>query len=164
MYSCVSNTNSYMYYIQEIHTHTPPAHWWFFLTVDSPFSSGLHALASFCWLHWPRLVPTSLNLPGHTPCPAQHTYTHIAFSCHPDHNWTLLWTLWTHRTTVAAVLHVGVVVVIVPHTLNAQEVAVIGGIVVPSQRVNEKVFLNVSTARQHQHPTVHPQSPQWVSG
>lgn len=40
--------------------------------------------------------------------------------------------LWTHSAAVAAVLHVHIVVEIVPHALNAQEVVIGGAVAVPS--------------------------------
>ena len=69
----------------------------------------------------------------------------------------------THSAAVPAVLHVNVVVEIVPHALDAQEVVIISSVAVPGQRVDEEVLPDAPTPRQHQHPTVHPQSSQGVS-
>lgn len=71
--------------------------------------------------------------------------------------------LGTHRAVLAALLHVDIVVVVVPHALDAQEVLAVGGVAVPTQRVDEEVFLNVPVARQHQDPAVDPQTSQGVN-
>ena len=70
--------------------------------------------------------------------------------------------LWTHSAAVPAVLHVDVVVEFVPHALDAQEAVIVSRVAVPGQRVDEEVLLDAATPRQHQHPTVHPQSSQGV--
>lgn len=69
----------------------------------------------------------------------------------------------THRAVLAELLYVDIVVVIVPQALDAQEVLVIGGVAVPTQRVKEEVFLNVPAAHQHQNPAVDPQTSQGVN-
>ncbi|KAG7224305.1 hypothetical protein INR49_000548, partial [Caranx melampygus] len=63
---------------------------------------------------------------------------------------------------IPAVLHVDIVVEIVPHALDAQEVVVGSVIAEPSQRVDEEVLLDTISPRQHQHPTVHPQPSQGI--
>ena len=69
---------------------------------------------------------------------------------------------WTHRAAVPAVLHVNVVVEVVPHALDAQEVVAVCCVAVPGQRVDEEVLLDTVTPRQHQHPAVDPQASQEV--
>ncbi|KAG7237746.1 hypothetical protein INR49_031855 [Caranx melampygus] len=63
---------------------------------------------------------------------------------------------------IPAVLHVDIVLEIVPHALDAQEVVVGSVIAEPSQRVDEEVLLDTISPRQHQHPTVHPQPSQGI--
>ena len=52
---------------------------------------------------------------------------------------------WTHSAAVPAVLHVDVVVEIVPHALDAQEVDIFTGVAVPGQGVDEEVLPDAAT-------------------
>ncbi len=58
---------------------------------------------------------------------------------------TLTVQYFTHSAAVPAVLHVDIVVEIVPHTLDAQEVVIISGVAVPGQGVDEEVLLDAPT-------------------
>lgn len=67
-----------------------------------------------------------------------------------------------HLAEVPAVLHVDPVVFVVPDAFNAQEVLILRAVAAARERVDEEGLRDLTLARQHQNPRMHPQAVQGV--